>query len=117
MDTARPSLPPASDRHVGQTREQSPTPASRGRPLPAQAVSARRCALIGRGGLSRARLTWLPMIGASAPSGESSTSFGMIPLTGAYLRAMESAPELVLFMERMYRNWEALDAGVFADAI
>ena len=30
---------------------------------------------------------------------------------------MESAPELVLFLERMYRNWEALDAAVFADAI
>jgi class 3 adenylate cyclase len=30
---------------------------------------------------------------------------------------MDGAPELVLFMERMYRNWEALDAGVFADAI
>jgi adenylate cyclase len=30
---------------------------------------------------------------------------------------MEPAPELVLFMERMYRNWEAMDADVFADSI
>src|SRR4029077_5208049 len=30
---------------------------------------------------------------------------------------MEPAPDLVLFLERMYRNWERLDADVFADAI
>ena len=28
---------------------------------------------------------------------------------------MESAPELVSFVERMFRNWNALDADAFVD--